>query len=110
MPASAACIGIFPLPTPPASCWAPAPPSRRRPCGNWPRRACWSAFAAAVERLCSAPMKSIDRKSTRLNSSHLVNSYAVFCLKKKNNNNYADVIEESLQDLNHVDYTVDFIV
>src|SRR2546426_1473014 len=24
-----------------------------------------------------------DRKSTRLNSSHLVNSYAVFCLKKK---------------------------
>src|SRR5256885_4084679 len=27
----------------------------------------------------------IDRKSTRLNSSHLVISYAVFCLKKKNN-------------------------
>src|SRR5256885_7159126 len=25
-----------------------------------------------------------DRKSTRLNSRHLVNSYAVFCLKKKN--------------------------
>src|SRR5688500_20058523 len=25
-----------------------------------------------------------DRKSTRLNSSHLVSSYAVFCLKKKN--------------------------
>src|SRR2546426_10630820 len=28
-----------------------------------------------------------DRKSTRLNSSHLVISYAVFCLKKKKNNN-----------------------
>src|SRR5256885_12128005 len=27
--------------------------------------------------------KSLDRKSTRLNSSHLVISYAVFCLKKK---------------------------
>src|SRR5256885_2921892 len=27
---------------------------------------------------------SVDRKSTRLNSSHLVISYAVFCLKKKN--------------------------
>src|ERR1022692_5234729 len=27
-----------------------------------------------------------DRKSTRLNSSHLVISYAVFCLKKKINN------------------------
>src|SRR5438034_11803459 len=26
-----------------------------------------------------------DRKSTRLNSSHTVISYAVFCLKKKNN-------------------------
>src|SRR2546426_1487147 len=28
-----------------------------------------------------------DRKSTRLNSSHLVISYAVFCLKKKRANN-----------------------
>src|SRR5256885_9462905 len=28
----------------------------------------------------------VDRKSTRLNSSHLVISYAVFCLKKKHNN------------------------
>ena len=27
--------------------------------------------------------KEVDRKSTRLNSSHLVISYAVFCLKKK---------------------------
>src|SRR5262245_62858780 len=29
----------------------------------------------------------IDRKSTRLNSSHLGISYAVFCLKKKKKNN-----------------------
>src|SRR5260221_1732400 len=28
----------------------------------------------------------LDRKSTRLNSSHTVISYAVFCLKKKQNN------------------------
>src|SRR2546426_3020813 len=27
--------------------------------------------------------RTVDRKSTRLNSSHLVISYAVFCLKKK---------------------------
>src|SRR5574343_1554592 len=27
--------------------------------------------------------KVLDRKSTRLNSSHITNSYAVFCLKKK---------------------------
>src|SRR5260221_8413448 len=30
----------------------------------------------------------IDRKSTRLNSSHTVISYAVFCLKKKKTNKY----------------------
>src|SRR5688500_19161939 len=29
------------------------------------------------------PAEITDRKSTRLNSSHLVTSYAVFCLKKK---------------------------
>src|ERR1039457_7351737 len=32
-------------------------------------------------------VKFPDRKSTRLNSSHLVISYAVFCLKKKKKNN-----------------------
>src|SRR5256885_11955921 len=31
-----------------------------------------------------------DRKSTRLNSSHLVISYAVFCLKKKNKHQNRD--------------------
>src|SRR5256885_7154055 len=30
-----------------------------------------------------ALLHALDRKSTRLNSSHLVISYAVFCLKKK---------------------------
>src|SRR2546426_5716479 len=30
--------------------------------------------------------RPLDRKSTRLNSSHLVISYAVFCLKKKKKN------------------------
>src|SRR2546426_7638984 len=32
-----------------------------------------------------------DRKSTRLNSSHLVISYAVFCLKKKNQSALSNV-------------------
>src|SRR5437764_4783945 len=31
--------------------------------------------------------RDVDRKSTRLNSSHRCISYAVFCLKKKNKNN-----------------------
>src|SRR5256885_3438037 len=34
-------------------------------------------------RSCHWPHEDGDRKSTRLNSSHLVISYAVFCLKKK---------------------------
>src|SRR2546426_1946277 len=34
-----------------------------------------------------AGAKRTDRKSTRLNSSHLVISYAVFCLKKKKKKN-----------------------
>src|SRR2546426_5849767 len=38
----------------------------------------WSA-------LDSVAAEGADRKSTRLNSSHLVISYAVFCLKKKKN-------------------------
>src|SRR5258708_9328742 len=33
-------------------------------------------------------MSHLDRKSTRLNSSHQIISYAVFCLKKKNRSNY----------------------
>src|SRR5256885_10433281 len=38
----------------------------------------------AIERLGNEmALQGIDRKSTRLNSSHLVISYAVFCLKKK---------------------------
>src|SRR5256885_10947282 len=35
------------------------------------------------------PPRERDRKSTRLNSSHLVISYAVFCLKKKKKNTTA---------------------
>src|SRR5258708_14138114 len=31
------------------------------------------------------PLPTLDRKSTRLNSSHQIISYAVFCLKKKTN-------------------------
>src|SRR6266566_8480745 len=40
-----------------------------------------------------------DRKSTRLNSSHLVISYAVFCLKKKKQNHisYDDLITSSAE-------------
>src|SRR5438034_8862802 len=37
----------------------------------------------ARESVRTRPFRAKDRKSTRLNSSHTVISYAVFCLKKK---------------------------
>src|SRR2546430_7439193 len=40
-----------------------------------------------------------DRKSTRLNSSHSQISYAVFCLKKKNNNNILTLTSSTLYNL-----------
>src|SRR3989442_4501132 len=48
-----------------------------------------SRFGAAVRRAVSlvvavVALALLDRKSTRLNSSHVRISYAVFCLKKKN--------------------------
>src|SRR5438477_12348749 len=39
--------------------------------------------AVCPPQLCSALFRFVDRKSTRLNSSHMSISYAVFCLKKK---------------------------
>src|SRR5439155_24727495 len=38
-----------------------------------------------------AMVGGIDRKSTRLNSSHVAISYAVFCLKKKKKNNINEI-------------------
>src|SRR5256885_6304626 len=43
-----------------------------------------AALAAVRRRRGLHPPVRADRKSTRLNSSHLVISYAVFCLKKNN--------------------------
>src|SRR6266508_4965004 len=55
----------------------------------WPSRlaqirvTCRRDHAAGLMRLTRLPR---DRKSTRLNSSHVAISYAVFCLKKKKTN------------------------
>src|SRR5436853_2654774 len=48
------------------------------------RSSSWPKPVSAISRAPSSP-GSRDRKSTRLNSSHLGISYAVFCLKKKKN-------------------------
>src|SRR5438067_6537712 len=57
----------------PCPCWS-SPASRKfRPPRNRPP---WDRLVSAI----------LDRKSTRLNSSHVSISYAVFCLKKKKKN------------------------
>src|SRR5256885_9799404 len=48
-----------------------------------------------------------DRKSTRLNSSHLVISYAVFCLKKKKiEAMLVDVVADALAAANELEHRV----
>src|SRR2546426_7240433 len=84
---------------PPKSTLFPSPPlfrsrvnPRRSACGADVRRRSSSVTGARCEPLerCDKVILHVieewgDRKSTRLNSSHLVISYAVFCLKKKKN-------------------------
>src|SRR5437762_9969699 len=43
----------------------------------------WLWSPAVPDRYAKRQILAIDRKSTRLNSSHRCISYAVFCLKKK---------------------------
>src|SRR5256885_11601560 len=85
----------------PTKCW----PSWPRPPNNRARRPPEADTAAPrehqtmnasnllvelfVEELPPKALQKLDRKSTRLNSSHLVISYAVFCLKKKKKNHPA---------------------
>src|SRR3712207_7256319 len=54
---------------------------RRKPYAEWAR--------LTVDRTDFAP--ALDRKSTRLNSSHANISYAVFCLKKKNKTSHTRI-------------------
>src|SRR5437899_9981901 len=50
---------------------------------GWPVRGRMCAAEACNSNGSAAEEERTDRKSTRLNSSHLGISYAVFCLKKK---------------------------
>src|SRR5207302_4559838 len=59
----------------------------KRENGNWKKEIGWGAHGWRPYT---------DRKSTRLNSSHVKISYAVFCLKKKKNIKHTS---ESLQQL-----------
>src|SRR3989454_4655952 len=67
----------------------------------WPRTLPQDADLAIRQLLKSAasvfgaPKTLADRKSTRLNSSHLVISYAVFCLKKKHDTKRGEQLHEA---------------
>src|SRR3989442_6069208 len=75
---------LFPYTTLFRSCW-----QRYANCITWFDKAAGLALElAAVSPLCEGfsmhqCISGEDRKSTRLNSSHVRISYAVFCLKKK---------------------------
>src|SRR5438034_3599871 len=62
-----------------------AAPKKNRPMSAAARKKISAAQRArwANRRRANRATPSVDRKSTRLNSSHTVISYAVFCLKKK---------------------------
>src|SRR3712207_8073360 len=68
---------------------SPAAPARRRRSGT----AAPPTYRPSRPRPATAV---IDRKSTRLNSSHANISYAVFCLKKKKKNKHSETHESTL--------------
>src|SRR5436853_3567128 len=69
--------------------------ARPRRCARWHR-------ACPKSRPPGAPT---DRKSTRLNSSHLGISYAVFCLKKKKKKNTNKNGKQTDEQLTHAEKT-----
>src|SRR3954463_4984778 len=59
------------------------------------RSANYRVYSLSVDQFAAGAdiVHEADRKSTRLNSSHTIISYAVFCLKKKNGSNSASTME-----------------
>src|SRR5438067_9111277 len=76
------------------------PHRTRRPCARSRRRGTRNASTISIStsRLTSRRTATIraglDRKSTRLNSSHVSISYAVFCLKKNKSRDYLEPGEQ----------------
>src|SRR5258708_21909661 len=61
------------------------PTSLRQPASPYDRALSLATVAWLSELPQEIAPLTLDRKSTRLNSSHQIISYAVFCLKKKKN-------------------------
>src|SRR5690606_40766829 len=62
---------------------APRPLRAQTPAPSPPPEARVISSANAEDTMPTPKARQEDRKSTRLNSSHVKSSYAVFCLKKK---------------------------
>src|SRR5690349_24189441 len=69
-----------------------SPPVRANACGSG-RPLTSSRVHGASVALMRALVTAGDRKSTRLNSSHVEISYAVFCLKKKKIKSYTYLVK-----------------
>src|SRR5690349_24156022 len=74
--------------------------SRRGPLSPKPYR---PRFARGLAGRVAECRKGRDRKSTRLNSSHVEISYAVFCLKKKISNYIRGEVEREAVSLRYPD-------
>src|SRR2546421_1541769 len=97
--------GAAPKPQPPPNVRAPGGgrlPGRGR---RFPRGAQCGARHGAPARTPSRET-SLDRKSTRLNSSHDQISYAVFCLKKKKKNEIRREFYRVAIDVQYVEISV----
>src|SRR5256885_8274447 len=69
-------------------------------CTGCARRSSCACSGPRCASMCwRSPSPKTDRKSTRLNSSHLVISYAVFCLKKKKMLGIGCVVSKGQTDL-----------
>src|SRR5260221_3710885 len=68
---------------------------------GWARRLEGMASSSSLEWMG-------DRKSTRLNSSHTVISYAVFCLKKKKNKSAPDTLYDCIGATSHLKMHVEY--
>src|SRR5438034_3286018 len=77
-------ISARPAPLPPRMSRIAAEPSARPSPNEYTHRSsAGTADQLGMAARSGAALRARDRKSTRLNSSHTVISYAVFCLKKK---------------------------
>src|SRR5260221_2072003 len=74
---------LFPYPTLFRSRRADGDGGPPHPAGPGPRADQGRSREPLLLRAAGGALRDRDRKSTRLNSSHTVISYAVFCLKKK---------------------------